>query len=90
MSMPTIWHIPYELNGFFTGREEVLPQLHNTLQADTRVALSHPLAIIGLGGIGKTDTALKADHHPRSVTGSSSCATTSIVIRQEPQSESGK
>ena len=57
--MPTIWHIPYQRNRFFTGREEVLTRLHSMLQADARVALSHPLGISGLGGIGKTQTALE-------------------------------
>src|SRR5438876_534842 len=59
MPISAIWHIPYERNPFFTGREEVLAQLHAALQADTRVALSHPLGISGLGGIGKTQTALE-------------------------------
>jgi tetratricopeptide (TPR) repeat protein len=59
MPTPTIWHLPYPRNPFFTGREDVLSHLHNTLQADARVALSHPQGITGLGGIGKTQTALE-------------------------------
>src|SRR6266704_580885 len=56
---PTIWHVPYQRNPFFTGREDVLNQLHQTLHAETTVALSHPQGISGLGGIGKTQTALE-------------------------------
>src|ERR1700757_3626735 len=59
MSPSTIWHIPYQRNPFFTGREDVLAQLHRALQADATVALSHPQGISGLGGIGKTQTALE-------------------------------
>jgi tetratricopeptide (TPR) repeat protein len=56
---PTLWNIPYQRNPFFTGREDVLSQLHQTLSIDTTVALSHPQGISGLGGIGKTQTALE-------------------------------
>jgi len=56
---PTIWHVPYQRNPSFTGREDVLNQLHQTLHAETTVALSHPQGISGLGGIGKTQTALE-------------------------------
>lgn len=56
---PTIWHIPYQRNPFFTGREDVLSQLHRALQENTVVALSHLQGISGLGGIGKTQTALE-------------------------------
>jgi NB-ARC domain len=56
---PAIWHIPYQRNPFFTGREDVLTQLHQTLHAENTVALSHPQGISGLGGIGKTQAALE-------------------------------
>jgi hypothetical protein len=59
MLTPTIWHIPYQRNPFFTGREEVLTRIHDALQTDTTVALSHPQGISGLGGIGKTQTVLE-------------------------------
>ena len=55
----TLWHVPYQRNPFFTGREDVLTQLHRALQADATVALSHPQRISGLGGIGKTQTAIE-------------------------------
>src|SRR5215470_2414641 len=59
MPTPTIWHIPYQRNPYFTGREDILSQLHRTLHAENAVALSHPQGISGLGGIGKTQTALE-------------------------------
>src|SRR5450755_1833044 len=54
-----IWHVPYLRNPFFTGREDVLTQIHTALQTDATVALSHPQGISGLGGIGKTQTVLE-------------------------------
>src|SRR6266487_6721127 len=54
-----LWNIPYQRNPFFTGREETLSQLYHALQAENVVALSHPQGITGLGGIGKTQTALE-------------------------------
>src|SRR5215470_19147399 len=59
MPTPTIWHIPYQRNPYFTGREDILSQLHRTLHTENTVALSHPQGISGLGGIGKTQTALE-------------------------------
>jgi tetratricopeptide (TPR) repeat protein len=58
-SYPSIWHVPYQRNPFFTGREDVLNQLHRALHTDTAIALSQPIGISGLGGIGKTQTALE-------------------------------
>jgi tetratricopeptide (TPR) repeat protein len=54
-----LWNVPYQRNLFFTGRERELGALHDTLQAESAVALCHPLGISGLGGIGKTQTALE-------------------------------
>ncbi|MDJ0705867.1 MAG: FxSxx-COOH system tetratricopeptide repeat protein [Leptolyngbyaceae cyanobacterium MO_188.B28] len=53
------WNVPYERNPFFTGREEVLQALHQQLNQDCAVALSQIQAISGLGGIGKTQTAVE-------------------------------
>lgn len=50
---------------FFTGREEVLTQLHEALQASGATALAQRQAISGLGGIGKTQTALEYAHRHR-------------------------
>jgi hypothetical protein len=57
--IPALWYVPYQRNPFFTGREDVLNQLRRALQADNTVALAHPQGISGLGGIGKTQTALE-------------------------------
>jgi tetratricopeptide (TPR) repeat protein len=44
---------------FFTGREEVLTQLHEALKTSGATALAQRQAISGLGGIGKTQTAIE-------------------------------
>ena len=53
------WNVPYERNLFFIGREAVLQTLHQQLHQDCAVALSQIQAISGLGGIGKTQTAVE-------------------------------
>jgi len=57
--VPRVWNIPYARNLYFTGREEVLAYLHETLLAASTAALTQPQAISGLGGIGKTQTAVE-------------------------------
>ncbi len=47
------WNIPCRRNPFFTGREQILHQLHKALEEGQVTAL------IGLGGIGKTQTAIE-------------------------------
>jgi tetratricopeptide (TPR) repeat protein len=54
-----LWHIPYRRNLFFTGREDTLQNLYDALRVNRTIALSQPQAISGLGGIGKTQTALE-------------------------------
>ncbi len=53
----SLWNIPYRRNPFFTGREEVLIRLHNTLHSGNVAALTQ--VISGLEGIGKTHTAVE-------------------------------
>jgi tetratricopeptide (TPR) repeat protein len=53
-----VWNVPFERNKFFTGRGDVLGQLETELQ-NGAVALSQAAAISGLGGIGKTQTAVE-------------------------------
>lgn len=57
----SIWSVPYRRNPFFTGREDILKRLHETLASNQAhmMALSQTLAVSGLGGIGKTQTALE-------------------------------
>ncbi len=54
---PTKRNIPYERNPLFTGREEILERLHTALRAGKTTALTQ--AISGMGGIGKTQTAVE-------------------------------
>ncbi len=54
-----VWTLPYQRNAFFTGREETLARIHTFLQAQQQVFVSQPGAISGLGGIGKTQTAIE-------------------------------
>ncbi len=49
--------MPHERNHFFTGREAVLATLHELLTSGKSAALSQ--AIKGLGGVGKTQTAVE-------------------------------
>ena len=53
------WNIPYQRNPFFTGREGILDHLHTTFFTGKRSVLSQIQAISGLGGIGKTQTAVE-------------------------------
>ncbi len=54
-----IWNVPYRRNPFFTGREAILQHLHRMLTVGDTAALTQSLAISGLGGIGKTQTAVE-------------------------------
>src|SRR5271170_493812 len=53
------WNIPYLRNNYFTGRQEILEQLHARFKTDHATALSQRHAMSGLGGIGKTQTAVE-------------------------------
>jgi transcriptional regulator with XRE-family HTH domain len=50
-----VWEVP-KRNAFFTGREDVLKQIRLLFQEST---LTRPVAITGLGGIGKTQVAIE-------------------------------
>src|SRR6266571_4578428 len=58
-TIKTIWNVPIPRNPLFTGREDILKRLHDTLISNKTVALTQPQAISGLGGIGKTQTAVE-------------------------------
>lgn len=53
------WNIPLPPNPFFTGREAILVQLRTALQEGRRAVLSQSVAVSGLGGVGKTQTAVE-------------------------------
>ena len=58
-AFPHAWTVPYQRNPFFTGREEVLENLYDSLRVGKTVAVVQPRALTGLGGIGKTQTAVE-------------------------------
>ena len=51
------WNVPYARNPFFTGREEMLASLRERLESSGHAGLTQALS--GLGGIGKTHTAIE-------------------------------
>jgi len=53
------WMVPYLRNVYFTGRESILKRLHAALNGRTIMVVSQRRAISGLGGIGKTQTAVE-------------------------------
>ncbi len=59
---PKHFTVPYSRNTYFTGREAILTQLHETLGKSGTAALSQAKAISGLGGVGKTQTAVEYAH----------------------------
>jgi len=58
-STAMLWNVPFPRNPFFTGREAILTDLRSTLTSNQRAAITQPQAISGLGGIGKTQTAIE-------------------------------
>jgi Tfp pilus assembly protein PilF len=60
-----IFAIPFSRNPYFTGREDVLARLAEQLKAGGRAALGQMAAISGLGGIGKTQTAVEFAYRHR-------------------------
>lgn len=63
-SYPSHWNIPQNYRNF-TGREEVLRDLRNHFLHTNRLALTEAAALSGLGGIGKTETAIEYAHRHR-------------------------
>jgi hypothetical protein len=56
----TIWHVPHAKNAFFTGREKILNDVQAALAKRNIAALS------GMGGVGKTRTAVEYAYRHRS------------------------
>ncbi|HLX59132.1 MAG TPA: tetratricopeptide repeat protein [Ktedonobacteraceae bacterium] len=53
------WNVPFGRNPFFTGRAQLLERLHEQLSHSHSAALTQSYALSGLGGIGKTQTAIE-------------------------------
>ncbi len=64
-SLPPMWNVPFRRNPFFTGREALLAYLHDQLINTKSAALTQAQAIRGLGGIGKTQTAIEYAYRHR-------------------------
>jgi NB-ARC domain len=62
---PILWNVPHTRNPHFTGRSEELQKLRKQLVESGTTGLSQVQAISGLGGIGKTQTALEYAHRHR-------------------------
>jgi len=58
--VPPLHNAPFDRNDYFTGREELLEQLHDQLAPQSH--LKRIAAITGLPGIGKTHVALEYAH----------------------------
>lgn len=51
-ALPRVWNVPHPRNLNFAGRQDELTQLH------AHLALGRPTALVGLGGVGKTQLAV--------------------------------
>jgi tetratricopeptide (TPR) repeat protein len=60
---PSFFHVLYECNSYFTGRDSVLMSLYDMLAEASEAQL--PLALCGLGGIGKTQMAVEYTYRSR-------------------------
>ena len=54
-----VHNLPFNPNPFFTGREQLLKNLHEALHRQTAAAITQPQAVHGLGGVGKTQLAVE-------------------------------
>ena len=61
----SIWNVPYRQNPYFTGRTTLLETLYKALTTEHTTTLTQSRAITGLGGIGKTQTAIEYAYRHR-------------------------
>jgi tetratricopeptide (TPR) repeat protein len=62
---PQRWYVPYQRNPFFSGREDVLQQIHQRLTTQEVGADAQSLVISGISGMGKTQVALEYSYRYR-------------------------
>ncbi len=60
-----IWMVPHRQNPYFTAREDELEALRKALHGDGCAVVGQTQAISGLGGIGKTQTAVEYAYRHR-------------------------
>jgi TIR domain/NB-ARC domain len=56
---PPVWNVPYRFSFLFTGREQVVEQLFTSFTSAHSSDLAPVQALSGLGGLGKTQTAVE-------------------------------
>ena len=54
---PEVWNVPRRHVVYFTGRDRLLQQLFQSFSAEGSAEMTIPQALVGLGGLGKTQTA---------------------------------
>jgi tetratricopeptide (TPR) repeat protein/DNA-binding XRE family transcriptional regulator len=59
---PKIQNLPFPLNPFFTGRQSELLLMSRLFENNKSIAITQPISVSGLGGIGKTQLALEYAH----------------------------
>ena len=52
-------HVPHEQNPYFTGRDELLTTIYDKIRGEQLIGYKHRIALFGLGGVGKTQLALR-------------------------------
>ena len=59
---PKYFIVPYEENKFYVGQEDLIDQIFDRLRDSKPHQYNHRLALYGMGGVGKTQTALAYVH----------------------------
>ena len=59
---PKYFMVPYEKNVFFVGQDDLIDQIFNKLCESKPHQYNHRIALYGMGGVGKTQTALAYVH----------------------------
>jgi tetratricopeptide (TPR) repeat protein len=65
-SLQVIANVPYPRNPYFTGRDTILQNLQDALSQNSGTVITQGHAIYGLGGVGKTQTAVEYTYRYRS------------------------